>query len=44
MYKYMKFDENQFKNIVKSKFNISDKVLNKLKFKVDYNVYRDLGN
>ncbi|BAW18340.1 hypothetical protein MBVG596_0678 [Mycoplasmopsis bovigenitalium] len=45
MYKYMKFDENQFKTIVKSKFNISDKVLNKLKFKVDYsNVYRDLGN
>ncbi|UWD35176.1 lipoprotein [Mycoplasma cottewii] len=43
--KYIKFDENKFKQIVKEKFNLSDNYLKGLTFQVDYtNITRDFSN
>ncbi|WFQ92411.1 MSC_0775 family lipoprotein [Mycoplasma feriruminatoris] len=43
--KYVKFDKDKFKQIIKEKFNLSDVYLNKLQIEVDYtNIDRDYGN
>ncbi|QQY78055.1 lipoprotein [Mycoplasma mycoides subsp. capri] len=43
--KYIKFDQDKFKEIIKKEFNLSDSFLNRLEFEVDYNnISRDYGN
>lgn len=43
--KYIKFDQDKFKEIIKKEFNLSDGFLNRLEFEVDYNnISRDYGN
>ncbi|QVK05837.1 MSC_0775 family lipoprotein [Mycoplasma mycoides] len=43
--KYIKFDKDKFKEIIKKEFNLSDSFLNRLEFEVDYNnISRDYGN
>lgn len=43
--KYIKFDENRFKQIVKEKLGLSDNYVKELKFDVDYtNIIRDFAN
>ncbi|WP_434325663.1 MSC_0775 family lipoprotein [Mycoplasma leachii] len=43
--KYIKFDQNKFKEIIKKEFNLSDSFLKRLEFEVDYNnISRDYGN
>ncbi|QVK06644.1 MSC_0775 family lipoprotein [Mycoplasma mycoides] len=43
--KYVKFDKDKFKQIIKKEFNLSDAYLNKLEIEVDYtNIDRDYSN
>ncbi|WP_434337478.1 MSC_0775 family lipoprotein [Mycoplasma mycoides] len=43
--KYIKFDQDKFKEIIKKEFNLSDSFLKRLEFEVDYNnISRDYGN
>ncbi|QVJ95319.1 MSC_0775 family lipoprotein [Mycoplasma mycoides] len=43
--KYIKFDQDKFKEIIKKEFNLSDSFLDRLEFEVDYNnISRDYGN
>ncbi|ENY68722.1 Hypothetical protein, predicted lipoprotein [Metamycoplasma auris 15026] len=45
MVKYMEFDKDKFKSIIRNEFKLSDEFLNRLDFHIDYNnVYYDPGN